>query len=64
MREGSGLTICNNCAGMIVLSLGEHHEERGLVFCCEQCAETFFHPDNPEPFPIGLAHDLGLEESE
>lgn len=56
------LTYCNHCAGTIVLSLGEHTERRGLVFCCEECADGFFSPDNSEPYPIGLAHDLGLEE--
>jgi len=55
------LTLCNNCAGKIVLSLAEHCVKRGLCFCCPECAEAFFHPDNPDPFPVGLAYDLGLE---
>jgi hypothetical protein len=58
----SNLTYCNHCAGKIVLSLGEHHERGGLKFCCEECADGFFSRDNPEPYPIGLAHDLGVEE--
>jgi len=60
----SGLTLCNNCAGKIVLSLNEHVVSKGLNFCCEQCAETFHSrlSDDPESFPCGLAYDLGLEE--
>lgn len=58
----SNLTLCNNCAGKIVLSLKEHTVKRGLKFCCEECADAFFSPDNPEPYPIGLAYELGLEE--
>lgn len=56
------LTICNNCAGKIVLSLDEHHTERGLHFCTSECATHFFGSDNMEPEPIGLKYDLGVEE--
>lgn len=58
------LTICNNCAGKILLSLQEHTTERGLHFCCSGCAAHFFSPDNTERTPIGLAYDLGVEEYE
>lgn len=56
------LTYCNNCAGKIVISLKEYVEKNGLKFCCEECAETFFDPNNPDSYPIGLAYDLGMEE--
>ncbi len=58
----SNLTICNNCAGSIVLSLNEHTTVKGLNFCCQECADAFHDPNNPEPTPIGLAHDLGMDD--
>lgn len=56
------LAICNHCAGRIVLSLDEHTQRKGLLFCCEECADGFFSPDNPEPNPIGLSDELGCED--
>lgn len=56
------VTVCNHCAGSIVISLNEHIERKGLKFCCEECADAYYSPDNPEPYPIGLADELGLEE--
>lgn len=56
------LTCCNHCAGDIVLSLRTWVERKGLKFCCEECADGYFSPDNPEPYPIGLANELGVEE--
>lgn len=41
------VTVCNNCAGSIVLPMEEHYTRQGLVFCCRQCADTFFDPENP-----------------
>lgn len=58
----NNLTLCNNCAGKIVLSLQEHVTKNGLNFCCESCAQHFFSDDNEDKYPTGLAHDLGLEE--
>lgn len=58
----SNLTVCNNCAGSIVLSLQEHSTRKGLNFCCEECADHFFSPDNLEPYPVGLTYDFGVEE--
>jgi hypothetical protein len=57
-------TICNNCAGSIIRSLGEHYTHLGLDFCSENCAIAFFDraSTDPESYPCGLAHDLGLEE--
>jgi hypothetical protein len=55
-------TICNHCAGTIVLSFHEYVIEKGLVFCCHECVKGYFSPDNPEPYPVGLARELGLEE--
>lgn len=58
----SNVTLCNNCAGTIVLSLGEHVEAKGLVFCCEECSNAFNEQDAKDQYPSGLAYDLGLEE--
>ena len=55
------IAICNHCAGKIVLSLKEFVIVKGLKFCDEYCAESFYSPDNPEPYPIGLADELGVE---
>jgi hypothetical protein len=55
------LTICNNCAGTIVLSLCEHTAKKGLYFCSGECAEHFFSDDNDDKTPIGLLYDLGCE---
>jgi hypothetical protein len=58
----NNLAHCNHCVGKIVLSLNEHIVEKGLKFCSPDCAEGYFSPDNPEPYPVGLADELGLEE--
>ena len=58
----SNLTLCNNCAGKVVLSLGEFMMVEGLTFCCVECAEAFASPDDAESFPCGLAFDLGIED--
>jgi hypothetical protein len=55
------VTICNNCAGTICLSLKAHVVRKGLKFCSEPCADHFFSPDNLEPEPIGLKRELGEE---
>lgn len=52
------LATCNHCVGKIVLSLNEHVVVKGLTFCSHECAEGFYSPDNPEPEPTGLIHDL------
>jgi hypothetical protein len=59
----SSVTICNHCAGKIVLSLGTHHEDQGLTFCSIECAESYARQssNDPEHHPIGLARDLGVE---
>lgn len=56
------LAHCNHCAGSIILSLDENTIRRRLVFCCEQCADDYFSPDNPELCPVGLAEEMGVEE--
>lgn len=56
------VTFCNHCAGKIVLSLGKYVERNGLKFCCVECADAYHSPDNPEPYPTGLADELGVEE--
>lgn len=56
------LTVCNDCVGSIVRSLGEHVTRNGLDFCSEDCADHYHSPDNLEPYPAGLAVDLGVEE--
>lgn len=58
----NNLTLCNNCAGKIVLSLKEYCEKDGLIFCCIECIESFFDKNNIDNYPVGLAYDLGLEE--
>lgn len=60
----TNLALCENCGGKIVLTLGEHTERVSggirLLFCSEGCADSFVQEERP--FPLGLAHDLGLEE--
>lgn len=58
----NNITLCNHCAGTIVLSLGQYIEATGLKFCCLECAEAYFSQDNPEPYPVGLVQELGVEE--
>lgn len=57
----NNLTLCNNCVGKIILSLGEHVAKKGLVFCSEQCSEAYWAQDDDNQFPSGLAFDLGLD---
>jgi hypothetical protein len=51
------VTLCNNCAGSIVLSLKDHYIKDGLKFCCEECADHFFSPENSDKTPVGLQFD-------
>lgn len=51
---------CNHCAGRIVLTLREYCVRDGLIFCCVDCADAYFHPDNPEPYPIDVESTEGL----
>lgn len=61
--DNKNLTLCNNCAGKIVLSLCEHTMHKGLTFCSPECGETYHSSDNSDqPYPAGLAYDMGLEE--
>ncbi len=55
-------TLCNHCAGNIVLSLKEHVVRKGLRFCCKECADSYYEQDPKDQYPSGLAHDLGLED--
>jgi hypothetical protein len=57
----NNLTLCNNCAGDIVPSLGEHVDRQGLSFCSDQCADHYFSDENLEPDALGLFYDLGGE---
>ena len=45
-----------------MLSLADHVVRGGLTFCCAACATSFFSEENLEPYPVGLAKELGLEE--
>ena len=58
----NNITLCDNCAGKIVLSLEEHTIRKGLCFCSEECADTYYTQETKDQYPSGLAHDLGLEE--
>lgn len=50
----SNIRICNHCAGKIVTSLNEFVIEKGLIFCCTECAESYYSPENCEPYPIDI----------